>query len=117
MYIEMDYDETANPFHFSVLPFDPMPDEPTAPSVEVQEEALADICYQLISYLTIAANSKADTTRVAYILACCDRICDVYACAGFNLFSEFKHELRTDLRSALRKARRAFLKHGTERGS
>jgi hypothetical protein len=44
----------------------------------------------------------------AYVLAYFDRLCSIYACAGFNLFTEFQHEMRTDLRNALRKARRAF---------
>jgi hypothetical protein len=73
-----------------------MPDEPTLPSPEVQQEALTDICSQLVTYLTAAANDKTDPIRIAHILAHCDRICDVYACAGFSLFAEFKHELRTD---------------------
>jgi hypothetical protein len=92
-----------NAFRFSIPPID-MP-----PSPESQHEAFTDIACRLVICLSIADKEKIDP---AYILAHCDRICDVYTCAGFNLFSEFKHELRTNLRNALRRARRAFLKHG-----
>jgi hypothetical protein len=111
-------DDDSDPFHFSVLPIDPLPDEePTEPSFEVQKEALDDICSQLVTYLTAAAKDKSDPLRPAYILAHCDRICDVYACAGFNLFSEFQQELRTDLRTALRKVRSLALSSSPERGA
>jgi hypothetical protein len=56
-------------------------DPPTPPSAEPQEEALADISYQLIAALT-AAKDQSDPMWPAYILAHYDRVCDVYACAG-----------------------------------
>jgi hypothetical protein len=103
----------SDPFFYRILPIDPMTDgEPTVPSLGVQQEALSDISVQLIRYLIAAAKNKSDSLRPAIILAHCDRLCDVYTCAGFNLFAEFKHELRTDLRTALRRARWTFLKHG-----
>jgi hypothetical protein len=99
-------DGSKNPFHYSILPFDPLPDEePTEPSLECQQDALEDICGQLITYLTDAANDGADTTRAATILAYCDVILGDYAEEGFTLLGDFREELRSDLRSALRKAR------------
>jgi hypothetical protein len=98
------YVDESDPFYFSILPVDD-PDEPMPPSPELQREALDDISCQLITHLIAATNNKSDP---AVILAHCDRICDVYVCAGFNLFSEFQHQLRTDLAAALRKARQVY---------
>jgi hypothetical protein len=98
------YVDDSDPFVFRVLPIDD-PDEPMPPSSEIQQEALDDIACQLITYLTDAANDKSDPMRPAYILAHCDQTCAVYAEAGFDMLAEFQYELRTDLGSALRKAR------------
>jgi hypothetical protein len=102
--------ESDSPFYYSILPFDPLPDEePTEPSAECQQEALTDICGQLITYLTAAANDQADyATRAAHILAHCDIILGDYADEGFTLLGSFRKELRSDLGAALRKARRVF---------
>ena len=100
--------EDESPFVYRILPLDPLPDQPTAPSLELQKEALDDIACQLITYLTAAANDKSDPDRPAHILAYCDCTLGVYAEAGFDMLAEFQHELRTDLGSALRKARRVY---------
>jgi hypothetical protein len=42
------YVDDSDPFHFSILPIDPFPEDPTLPSSELQREALDDICAQLI---------------------------------------------------------------------
>jgi hypothetical protein len=89
-------DDGANPFRFSIPPT-AMP-----PSPEVQAEVFADVA----ANLNIA--DKSDPWQSAYVLACCDRLCDLYCCLGFDLLAEFRREMRTDLRSALRKARRVY---------
>jgi hypothetical protein len=95
------YNDEANPFRFSIPPID-MP-----PSPEAQHEVFADVACQLITNLSIA--DKSDSWESAYVLACCDRLCDLYRCLGFDLLAEFRREMRTDLRNALRKARRAYV--------
>ena len=92
-------DDRDNPFRFSIPPT-AMP-----PSSEAQAEAFNDIAIQLISHLNI---DKSDPWQSAYVLACCDRVCSLYALVGYDLMAEFQHELRTDLRGALRRARRAY---------
>jgi hypothetical protein len=100
------YDDSDSPFRFSIPPT-AMP-----PSLAAQAEAFQDVAVQLIANLNLAAKDKSDPWPSAYVLACCDRVCSIYACAGFDLLAEFQHELRTDLRNALRKARQAFLDDG-----
>jgi hypothetical protein len=95
-------DDGDNPFRFSIPPT-AMP-----PSLEAQAAAFDDIAVQLIANLTIAQKDTSDPQRPAVVLAFCDRACSIYCCAGFALLAEFQHELRTDLRTALRKARRSF---------
>jgi hypothetical protein len=97
------YDD-SNPFHFNVL---------APPSLETQEEAFSDIAIQLVTHLTVAVKDTSDMTQAAYVLAHCDRVCDVFSCAGYQVFAEFKRELRSDLRSALRKARQTFQRQRT----
>jgi hypothetical protein len=94
-------DDRDNPFRFSIPPT-AMP-----PSSEAQAAAFNDIAVQLIANLNIAARDKSDW-QLAYVLACCDRVCSLYALVGYDLMAEFQHELRTDLRGALRRARRAY---------
>jgi hypothetical protein len=86
---------------------------PTPAPPELQRQVFTDIACQLITCLTAAANDKADLTRSAVMLATCDRLLDVYSRAGFYQLTEFQHELRTNLLSAFRKARRSFFKQGS----
>jgi hypothetical protein len=95
-------DDDGNPFRFSIPPT-AMP-----PSLAAQEDAFADVAVQLIIHFDIAIRGTSDMTQAALVLAHCDRACDLYSCTGYTMLAEFKHELRTDLRGALRKARRAY---------
>jgi hypothetical protein len=106
----MQRDDDLSPFHFSVLPIDPEnPFNPRPPSPEIEQEALTDILCQLVTHLTAAAKvSRSDPFRAIRVLANCERICAEYT--GFILLADFQRELKTNLRSALRKARRAFLR-------
>jgi hypothetical protein len=96
-----------NPFHFSVLPF---PSKLRPPSPATQQAVLDDISRQLIVFLSLAKKDKRNPFRALSILANCERVLDVYTSAGYDQLSEFKHALQTDLRTALRMARRYFIR-------
>jgi hypothetical protein len=68
-------DEDDNPFHFNILPTDPIfPHNRRPPSRETQQEALDDITRQLIVYLTVAIKDKTNPLRPVQILAACERV-------------------------------------------
>jgi hypothetical protein len=94
--------EDESPFRFSIPPTS-MP-----PSLQAQQDAFADVAVQLIIHFDIAVTGTSDMTRAAYVLAHCDRVCSIYSIVGYTLLSDFQRELRTDLRSALRRARRVY---------
>ena len=104
--------EEKSTFHYRILPIDPdFPDTPRRPSPEIQQEALTDVLCQLVTYLTAAAkNSRTDPFQAFRVLANCEKILDGYASANFTLLADFQHLLKTNLRAALRQARRAFFR-------
>src|SRR6516165_3454366 len=103
-------DNFASPFHYSVLPFSEIPNDPRPPSPETEEMALHDICVQLITNLTKAAKDRSDPLGPIRILAHCVHIVEDYASEGFVELAQFRNELQSDLHNALRKARRFFLR-------
>jgi hypothetical protein len=99
---------TCGVLPFSFSDFDPNDDRPALPSV--QREALTDIQCQLVTHLVIAAKDKTDPFKAIRTLANCQKILAEYAAANFDLLAAYQHELKTNLRSALREARRTFFR-------
>jgi hypothetical protein len=104
--------EEKSQFHYRILPIDPdFPDNSRRPTAAIQQEALTDILCQLVTYLTAAAKtSRSDPFQAFRVLANCEKILDSYASANFTLLADYQHLLKTNLRAALRQARRAFIR-------
>jgi hypothetical protein len=99
-----------NPFHYSVLPIDPFPGDPTpSPSAETQQCALDDIQHQFVAYMTVAVQDP-DPWKAIRIIVNCEKILDTYTSEGFDLLAEFQIELQADLHKVWRMARRSFIK-------
>jgi hypothetical protein len=90
---------------------------PTPAPPELQEKVFNDIAVQLVTRWDIAAKDTFDSTRLAYILADCDRMCDIYSRAGFYQLAKFQTELRSDLPAALHKARERAASSPVPQGS
>jgi hypothetical protein len=102
--------EKKSVFHYKILPFSEFPNDPRPPSAQTQQEALTDILVQLVTALAAAAKDKSDPLRAVHVLIKCDQILADYASEQFDLLGEYQHLLKTNLRAALRQARRAFFR-------
>ena len=91
----------------SILPF--IPDQPTAPSSDTQQEALDAILREFVSAMT-EAEADPNPWRAIKVMVNCEKILDAYTSEGFDSLAEFQQELRADLRKVWRMARRQHIK-------
>jgi hypothetical protein len=104
--------EDDDPFFFHYLSLPENPRDRRSGQPENEQRAFDDVINELIGALAAAAKDRTDPLRPVRILTACHAVASAYVEAGFGIFAEFEHQLRTDLHSALRTARKIFLRAG-----
>ena len=97
-------DENNN---YSILPF--IPDQPTAPSFDTQQEVLDNILAEFVSAMTAAEKAK-DPMEAVRIMVRCEKILDAYTSEGFTMLTEYQRELQSALDCCFRTLRRKIIR-------
>ena len=91
----------------SILPL--IPDQPTSPSAETQQEALDTVLHEFVAAME-RAERDPDPWASIRIMANAEKILGIYCEEGFTELQEFRDELKSDLRKVWRMARRQHIK-------
>src|SRR6516164_6517225 len=96
------HDDEKYPFHYAVLPLDPLPDDyPTAPSAETQQYAIDDIEAQFVA-LMAQARQDPDPWKAIKIIINLEKMLDSYTSEGFDMIVPFQAAVQSDLRNVWR---------------